>query len=190
MFFLTIACQSNSKMCPYCNIGRSKIMQSRLFVLFSLSLFLNSPYCVLTTFSQVSCTRKLKKTHKKALKTFLVAHCEKTCPEITHGSQNVKKTTPTDVQMDDLATTKNLYFSSIAPFCDTWAPRSQKTCPRHTFFQKSRQIEPHRHPKLSKSIQLAIFLNPICAFFQMGGFPLRYIYIYIYIFPVVVVSRG
>ena len=62
------------------------MLPSRLFVVFSLSLFLNGPYGVLTTFSQVSCTRKLKKTYKKALKTFLVAHCEKTHLEITHGS--------------------------------------------------------------------------------------------------------
>ena len=61
-------------------------------------------YNDLNIFSHVSCARKLKKTCKKALKTFLVAHCEKTCLGITPGSESDKKTTPIEVQMDDLAT--------------------------------------------------------------------------------------
>ena len=69
------------------------------------------PYSDLSIFSHVSCTRKLKKTYKKALKTFLAAHDEKTHLENTRGNENVKKTTPTEIQMDDLATDTALPFS-------------------------------------------------------------------------------
>ena len=68
-------------------------------------------YSDLSIFSNVSCTRKLKEIRKKTLKTFLVAHCEKTHLEITRGSEHVKKTSPTEVQMDDLAATTARLFS-------------------------------------------------------------------------------
>ena len=74
------------------------------------------PYSDLSIFCHVSCTRKLKKTCKKTLKTFLVAHCEKTHLEITLGSENVQKTTPTEVQMADLAATTAPLFSPEWPF--------------------------------------------------------------------------
>ena len=74
------------------------------------------PYSDLSIFCHVSCTRKLKKTCKKTLKTFLVAHCEKTHLEITPGSEHVKETTPLDFQIGDLATDTALPFSFGWPF--------------------------------------------------------------------------
>ena len=84
-------------MSPLCDIFANRIFER--------------PYSDLSIFSHVSGTRKLKKICRKALKTFLAAHDEKTHLETTHGSENVKKTTPTEVKMDDLAATTAPSFS-------------------------------------------------------------------------------
>ena len=79
-------------------------MPGRLFVVFSPTLFLNDPYSVLRTFSYASRTLTVKNTHRKSLETLLAARCEKTPPDITPGSENQDKTTPGELQMDDLGT--------------------------------------------------------------------------------------
>ena len=77
-------------------------MMSPLCGIFPNRVF-ERPYNDLTTFSQVSCTLKVKNNCKKTLKTFLAAHCEKARPEITPGTENYENPTPIEVQMDDLA---------------------------------------------------------------------------------------
>ena len=69
------------------------------------------PYIDLTTIFHVSCTLKVKNTGRKTLKTFLAEHCEKARSEITPGSENYEKPIPIELQIDDMAATKNPYFS-------------------------------------------------------------------------------
>ena len=109
-------------------------------------------YGDLNIFSHVSCTRKLKKTCWKTLKTFLAARCEKTHLEITPGSENVKKPSPIEVQMDDLAATTAHSFSPGWPLGRHMGIQISKTRSRHADFLKSLQnVAPrsiHKHPKL------------------------------------------
>ena len=122
------------------------------------------PYSDLSIFSHVGCTRKLKKTYKKALKTFLVAHCEKTHLEITHGSENVKKTTPTEVQMDDLAATTAYLISPEWPFGRRMGTQiSKNTFPAYRFHEKSRkafEMDSQEQPKCIRSCRNGFTLPP------------------------------
>ena len=137
-------------MSPLCGIFPSRVFER--------------PYGDLTTFSQVSCTRKLKKTYKKALKTFLVAHCEKTHLEITHGSENVPKTIPIEVQMDDLAATTAPSFSPKWPFGRHMGTQiSKNTFPAYRFHEKSRKVfemDPQEQPKCIRSCRNGFTLPP------------------------------
>jgi len=144
------------------------------------------PYSDLNIFSHVSCTRKLKKTCKKTLKTFLAAHYENTHLKITHGSENVKKTTPLEVQMDDLATKTAPLFPPGWPFgLRMGAQISNNTVPACTFYEKSLRCSSTKHPQAPKAVKMGSYCRSDQSkpkFFPDGGLSSKlYIYIYIYI---------
>ena len=122
------------------------------------------PYNDLIIFSHVSRTRKLQKTCKKALKTFLAARCEKTHLEITPGSENVKKTTPLEFQIGDLATDTALPFSFGWPFGRHMGTQiSKNTFPAYRFHEKSRKVfemDPQEQPKCIRSCRNGFTLPP------------------------------
>ena len=68
------------------------------------------------------------------------------------------------------------YFHPSGPLGDTWALKSQKTCSRHAILWKVFKMYLFEACKIIRSYQIGL------VFFQMGGFPLRYIYIYINIY--------
>ena len=132
------------------------------------------PYNDLTTFSQVSCTLNLKNTCRKTLKTSLAAHCEKTRPEITPGSENHENTTPIEVQMDDLSATTAHLFSPEWPFGRHMGTKIEKnTSPACILLEKSLKLTHITNPRASKVVKIGSHCSPDQLkpkIFQMGAF--------------------
>ena len=91
MLFLRIACQNDSKMCPYRNIGSSKMMLCRLFVVFSQTVFLNDPTMIWPHFLKLAAPWIWKTGEGKHLKPFWQHIVKKHAPKSHLGAKTTKK---------------------------------------------------------------------------------------------------
>ena len=142
---------------------------SPLCCIFHIPVF-EGPYNVLTTFPQFSCTLKVKNNGRKTLKTFPAAHCEKACPEITPGSENHEKSIPIELQIDDLAATKNPYFHKLHLFATHGHQDRKKQVPGIQFFRKVDKSNPIGTQSCQNQSKLQFFSIQSVPFSRWGAF--------------------
>ena len=90
MFFLRIACQTDSKICPYRYIWSSKMMLCRLFVVFSPTLFSNDPTVIWAYFLMSAVPGSCKRPARKHLKPFWQHIVKKHAPKSHLGAKTRK----------------------------------------------------------------------------------------------------
>ena len=137
MFFLRIAYQNHSKMYPNRNIGSSKMMLCRLFVVFSQTVFLNDPTVIWPPFHKLAAPWIWKTRAGKHLKPLWQHIVKKHAPKSHLGAKTTKKRPRLRSKWTTWPRTQLSHFHLGGSLGDTWALKSQKTRPRHADFMKS-----------------------------------------------------
>ena len=136
MFFLRIACQNDSEMCPYRHIWSSKMMLCRLFVIFSQTVILNDPTLIWAYFLMLAAPGSWKRPARKHLKPFWQHMMKKHTSKPRMGANMSKKRPRLRSKWTTWPRRQLPHFHPGGPLGDTWALKSQKTHSRHAILWK------------------------------------------------------
>ena len=180
MFFLRIACQNDSQMCPYRNIGSSKMMLCRLFVVFSQTVFLNDPTMIWPHFLKLAAPWKWKTLARKQLKPLWQHIVKKQCPKSHLGAKTTKKRPRLRSKLTTWPRPKILIFHKLHPFATHGHQDRKKQVTGIQFFRKVDKSNPIGTQSCQNQSKLQD-LSILWSVSPLGGLPL-YIYMYIYIY--------
>ena len=154
-FVRRFARQNDSRKCKNRDIWRSKMMPCRFFVVFSDTLFLNDPTVIWAYFLMSVAPGSWKRPARKHLKPFWQHIGKNTHLEITHGSENVKKSTQTGSPNGRLAAATDYLFSPGWPFGRHLGTQTSKNTIRAwRFMQKSSKCTSLNDAKASETVKM------------------------------------
>ena len=133
---LRFARQNDFQKCQNRDISSSKMMPCRFFVVFSDTLFLNDPTVIWAYFLISVGPGSWKRPARKHLKPFWQHIGKNTHLEITHGTENVQKSTQTGGPNGRLAAATGGLFSPGWPFGRHMNPQISKNTFRALIFRK------------------------------------------------------
>ena len=128
------------------------------------------PYCDLTTFSQVSCTLKLKNTGRKTLKTSLAAHREKTRPKSHLGAKTTKNRSRLSCKLTTWPRPKIFIFQNLHFFATHGHQDRKKQVPGIQFFRKVDKSNPIGTQSCQNQSKLQFFSIQSVPFSRWGAF--------------------